>query len=120
MAKKNQKSRDKYLVMILVLMSLVFVCCKGTQYLIPTDADVTNAQTHWKGTGLVQLTQGYAIFSDKCTDCHGLKKPQKWTEDEWLTIMQKMGRKAKLDSAQYNLVLHYILAKRETVLAGKK
>jgi len=101
-------------------MSFVLICCKGTQYLIPTDTDVAIAQTHYPGTTIVQLNRGYDVFSDKCTDCHGLKKPQKYTEDEWMTIMHKMGRKAKLDSNEYNLVLNYILIKRETILTPKK
>jgi len=101
-------------------MSVLLICCKGTQYLIPTDNDVTAANSHWSGTTLTELKQGYDIFSDKCTDCHGIKKPQKWSEADWIKTMQTMGRKAKLDSNEYSLVLHYILAKRETVLAGKK
>lgn len=68
-----------------------------------------------------QLNKGYAIYTDKCTDCHGLKKPQKFSIDDWNTeYMPKMGRKAKLDSAEYVLVLHYILTKREEITTPKK
>jgi hypothetical protein len=46
--------------------------------------------------------------------------PQDFEEDDWNAIMHKMGRKAKLDSNQYNQVLHYILTKREEVLGAGK
>ena len=108
------------MVPALVLMSVLLICCKGTQYLVPTDNDFAIAKNHWPSATLSQLKEGYEIFSDKCTDCHGIKKPQKWSEADWIKTMQTMGRKAKLDSNEYNLVLRYILAKRETVLAGKK
>jgi cytochrome c5 len=112
--------KSKSMAIALVIMSIVLMCCKGSQYLIPTDADVSAAQSHWQGENMAQLKQGYTIFNDKCTDCHSIKKPESFTVDAWNKILPSMGMKAQLDSNQYNLVLHYILTKRETVLAGKK
>lgn len=100
--------------------SIVFICCKSAQYLAPSNADVTVAKSHWSGATLDQLNQGYSIYSDKCTECHGMKKPEDFSVEDWNKIMPSMGKKARLDSNQYNLVYHYILAKRETVLASKK
>jgi hypothetical protein len=119
-------------------ISIIIVCCKSTQPattkttsstqavsppkspLVPVESEVAIAQAHWQGTTLDNLNQGYSIFDDKCTDCHGLKKPQDFTTDEWNSIMPKMGRKAKLDSTQYALVFHYILTKREAILGPGK
>lgn len=112
---------NRYRATILVsALSLTFVCC-SKKYLIPIQADVAIAQKQWPGTTLEQLNKGYAIYADKCTDCHGKKKPQKFSVDDWNNnYMPKMGRKAKLDSAEYMLVLHYILTKREELTAPKK
>ncbi len=116
----NERMKNNRMVPVLVLMPLLLICCKGTQYLMPTGNDVTIAKSHWQSATLSELKQGYDIFTNKCTDCHGIKKPQKWSEADWIKTMQIMGRKAKLDSNEYSRVLHYILAKRETVLSGKK
>ena len=107
----------KYRIFFFIfLLFIVIICCKSTQTLIPTQKDVTVAQAHWQGITMDQLSQGYNIFMDKCTDCHGVKKPEKYSNDDWYKIMKTMGRKAKLDSTKYYLVLHYILAKRETTV----
>ena len=118
---------------------MVAVCCKTTQPvpaaktvppaspnisvkspLAPIKSDVAIARAHWQGVTLDNLNEGYSIYDDKCTDCHRNKRPQDFTEYEWNVIMHKMGRKAKLDSNQYNLVLHYILTKREAILGSGK
>ncbi|HTB32278.1 MAG TPA: hypothetical protein VK808_09655 [Bacteroidia bacterium] len=126
-------------IFLLGTISMLAVCCKTTRpvavvkspttiatpsstsvisSLAPAGSDVAIAAAHWPGTTLDNLNQGYSIFDDKCTDCHRTKRPQDFTADEWKVIMHKMGRKAKLDSNQYNLVLHYILTKREAILGA--
>jgi hypothetical protein len=125
-------------VFLLGAIAIIAVCCKSTQPasstktattqnvsppkspLVPIESDVAIANAHWQGTTLDNLTQGYSIYDDKCTDCHGVKKPQDFTEDEWNSIMPKMGRKAKLDTNQYKLVFRYILTKREALLGPGK
>jgi len=124
--------KSKKLIAMLVLISIILVCCKSTapankdtkstssSSLVPDNTDVTIAQTHWTGTTLSDLTQGYSIFSDKCVQCHETKMPQDFSVSDWNDILPGMGRKARLDSNQYKLVYHYILAKREDILASKK
>ncbi|HTA28578.1 MAG TPA: hypothetical protein VK809_12370 [Bacteroidia bacterium] len=124
-------------------ITMVAVCCKSTQSvpaakpapinfaavpwgapakisLVPVESDVSIARVHWPGTTRDELNEGYSIFNDKCTDCHETKNPQDFTVDEWNVLMHQMGRKAKLDSNQYKLVIHYILTKREAVLGPGK
>ena len=130
---KNYKT-----IFLLSSVAIIAVCCKSTQPaattkpattqnvsppkspLVPIESDVAIASAHWQGTTLDNLTRGYSIFDDKCTDCHGIKKPQDFTQDEWNNIMPKMGRKAKLDTTQYKLVFRYILTKREALLGPGK
>jgi hypothetical protein len=105
---------------VILSFSVVFICCKGSQYLIPSDKDVSAGQKHWSGTTIASLNQGYSLYSTKCAECHSMKKPQDFSLDEWSDIMPAMGAKAQLDSNQYKLVYHYVLTKRETVLSGSK
>ena len=115
----NRIKNKKLVFALMVAITVVFIGCIP-RYLIPNDTDLKTAQTHWSSATAPQLKQGYNIYIDQCTDCHRLKKLKKYTEGDWLKVMPKMGRKAHLDSAQYSNVLHYILAKREDVMAGKK
>ncbi len=109
----------KKVPVLMLFMSFVLVSCIP-RYLIPNETDLATAKGHWAGTTTMELKQGYNIYIDQCTDCHRLKKLKKYTEEEWLKVMPKMGRKAHLDSTQYASVLHYILSKREDILAKKK
>jgi len=107
---------------LILSISLFLICCGSTLPLQPSTNDLTVAQSKWQGTTMDQLTAGYTIYTTKCQDedCHGLKKPQKFTVDEWNDILPKMKRKAKLDSLQYVEVYRYILARREVIKSGKK
>lgn len=83
----------------------------------PQETDVAIAQNHWPGTTLTQLQQGYGIYSTSCnnSDCHDMKRIKDFSLDEWPDLIQKMGRKAKLDSTNYKLVYHYIMTRREAL-----
>jgi len=128
---------------MLVMLSIVLVCCKShapatkstaastsssaatvdnpaPNSLVPGDNDVTIAQSHWPGTSLTNLADGFSLYTNKCVDCHEAKLPQDFSVDEWNAILPKMGRKAHLDSLQYISVYRYVLAKRETILSAKK
>jgi hypothetical protein len=87
---------------------------------VPQSTDVPLAAAHWQGITIQQLQQGYGIYSTKCNDCHDMKNIQDFSLAEWPGLMEKMGRKAKLDSTQYNLVYHYIIARREALATAKK
>lgn len=111
---------------------MVAMCCKTAQQvpavnssgpkgfssliLVPKRSDVAIAHSHWPGTSFASLKKGYSIFNVKCTSCHLAKKPQDFTEFAWTGIMRRMARKAKLDSSQYDLVLHYVLARQEAIM----
>ena len=86
----------------------------------PQQTDVPLAQAHWPSVTAEELVQGYQIYSTKCNDCHDMKNLLEFSVDEWPDLMKKMGRKAKLDSIQYNQVWHYIVARREALAAAKK
>lgn len=105
----------------LICSVLVFLwCCKSVQTLIPGNDDVKIAQARWQTSNLDELTKGYNIYENQCTDCHDAKEIKDYSETDWIKIMKTMGRKAKLDSTQYTAVLHYILTKRQTLTAGNK
>jgi len=108
------------LFLAVAIISLVMVCCHSVS-LLPTQVDVPLAQAHWQNTTLDELTKGYNIYASKCTQCHDMKNPKDFSVDDWNdNYMPSMGKKAQLNDTEYQLVLHYILAKREELVSAKK
>lgn len=52
--------------------------------------------------------QGKDIFETSCTKCHGAKKIDNYSQEQWGNILPKMAVKAKLDASQTALVDAYI------------
>jgi nitrate/TMAO reductase-like tetraheme cytochrome c subunit len=116
-------------ILILAGIAMLVVRCSSTKSATstvsvnefePVQSDVAIAQAQWKTTTYSDLTQGYGLYASKCTQCHDMKKLDAFSEADWPGIMQSMGRKAKLDSTQYNLVYHYILTRRQAIVSTKK
>ena len=108
----------------LIICSVTFIIaqCSSTKStttkvdpFLPQETDVTIAQTHWNGTTIDQLKQGYSIYSTSCVQCHDMKNIQDFTLNDWPGIIDGMSKKAKLSPDQKNLVSHYILARREAL-----
>jgi len=51
---------------------------------------------------------GQFAFDAKCGHCHALKRPGDFTENEWITIMDRMAPKANLDPVEKENVLAYL------------
>ena len=53
---------------------------------------------------------GQATYNTKCGKCHGLKVTADFTADRWVSIMQVMAPKARLDDTEKANVLAYVKA----------
>ncbi|MBI4929579.1 MAG: hypothetical protein HY841_02365 [Bacteroidetes bacterium] len=103
----------------LYLISLFLICC--TPALIPPiETDVVVAKQKWSDASLSQLKEGYTLFKIKCSKCHYLYRPNKFSEEKWHKMIPIMGKKAKLDSLQTMLITKYILTAKETNSFTKK
>ena len=68
---------------------------------------------HSKATPAV-LERGYVVHQAKCAKCHPFEDPAKYTPDELRNdVMPPMARKSKLDAADEQAVLEYLLAARQ-------
>lgn len=68
-------------------------------------------------TTVADLTEGSTIYSAECGVCHGLKKPNARTEDQWKSIVPNMVAKAnaragkeEINPRQKELILKYLVA----------
>ncbi len=78
-----------------------------------TPAMAKAAQARWPDATVDQLTRGRILMGARCSECHGLADPASEPANEWPEIMRRMAKKAKLDAAQREDVLRYVLAARD-------
>jgi cytochrome c5 len=81
---------------------VVAFSCTSALY-IPTEKQVSNSVT------LAELQAGRRLYIDKCSSCHALYLPQKYTSRDWHHWVNKMAPKAKVDSAEREKILNYVL-----------
>jgi hypothetical protein len=53
---------------------------------------------------------GKEVFTAKCGKCHELKDPADYTPKKWISIVNDMAPKAKLDATEKKNVLAYVQA----------
>ena len=78
-----------------------------------TPAMTASAQARWPDATIEQLAHGRVTMMAHCSECHGLAAPRSEVAAEWPKIMQRMAKKAKLEDAQREDILRYVLAARD-------
>jgi len=68
---------------------------------------------------LAQEAAARKIYVAKCAKCHKFYEPNKYSETDWRTWMEKMNKKSKLKPAQAELLNHYLDSYRAGQLPGK-
>lgn len=104
----------KYYFALFLLLGLFIMSC-ASSVPEPTQQQVQWASDRWPGTAQKELSDGREMYIEKCSGCHSLKVPSKYTEEEWTPVFKKMSRKAKLTDAEYEKIWRYIstMAKRQ-------
>jgi hypothetical protein len=98
---------------------MFFICCSPLTFK-PTQADVDFATTKWGVTTHEQMEKGYSLYVGKCGGCHYLHKPNEYSEKKWMEILPEMGKEAKVDQEQYDLILRYVITKSYAMASVKK
>jgi mono/diheme cytochrome c family protein len=75
-----------------------------------TPATVEAARTRWPDASEAQLAAGRELFLAKCNSCHSYPDLHAVTDDKWPETVKRMGEKAKLDAAQTESVLRFVLS----------
>ncbi len=55
------------------------------------------------------LFSGRRLYVDRCSGCHGLRQPAKYSETEWLKIMGEMKSRAGVKEAEASQILVYLI-----------
>ncbi len=83
-------------------------------------AMVTSAQRRWPATNAQELAAGRQLLTMRCTACHELRGPQRQDEAGWQKYVTLMAPNAKLNDAEKQALLRYLLVGRERLLTPAK
>jgi cytochrome c5 len=114
---QTMKSRKAWSLIIGAAAVAVLVAC-GAAFIAPDVSDdlVRIGQSKWPDASQASLQHGRDLFTASCGKggfCHKLPTPKSRTVEQWNPIMVKMAKNAKLDDAQRESVLQFILAVRD-------
>lgn len=59
------------------------------------------------------VAHGKELYTAGCNKCHGYPDPHLMGDDKWPETVEEMGKKAKLEPADRQAVLQYILAAKK-------
>ena len=74
-----------------------------------TDMDASRAAAKYPGASLASLQKGKLLYEENCGNCHGLKSPTDYNEEQWGKHVKRMAPKAKIDKPTEELILQYVV-----------
>jgi len=95
------RSKKQIRAWVLILLSGLVLACSTSLY-IPGESPLISKET------LSALQKGRAIYINKCSSCHTLYLPEKYSTSEWRFQTAKMAVKAKLTDHEEELILRYL------------
>ncbi len=93
----------KKMLLIFGITATVIACSEKTS---PTAVEATPEPDAPAMTA--DAEQGKQIFEANCQRCHGLKKIDNYSKEQWAKILPNMASKAKLEASQTALVDAYV------------
>ncbi|TRZ66349.1 hypothetical protein D4R20_00705 [bacterium] len=87
------------------LCSVIYSCSSALYE--PDSKNVKN------GTLLSELKEGREIYIRKCSSCHNLHLPEKYSESEWDHWLEIMAKKAQLTKQEELKVYKYVTMEKK-------
>ena len=84
------------------VLVLAAIACSPA-LVVPTAADATAGNVP-----LETLTRGRDLYAAKCGSCHSLHTPQRRTQTVWVSAMDKMWKKAKLNEDEKTTIMKFL------------
>lgn len=105
----------------LIIASVAFlVGACGANLVQPIQADVERGSDQFEGLTLNNLKEGKRLYEENCGLCHGKKKLDARTEEEWRDIVPRMTKKANgkrgekvFTEEKEQILLEYILVMKD-------
>jgi mono/diheme cytochrome c family protein len=104
-------SKRRKNVLLVGLLAALFAC--AGQIPRPTSLQAQWAAQRWPGVTPEGLAQGRTLYIAKCSGCHTLRVPTKYSEDRWPSLLDKMQKRAKISDDEKAQILHYVLSVKQ-------
>lgn len=56
------------------------------------------------------VAEGKDLYENNCAKCHKLYNPNDYSDQDWLPILERMKKKAKLSDMQHDKIYAYIIS----------
>ena len=90
-----------------ILLLLLAAC--SSKLVIPASFDLPKMQEKVPSMTTEKANNGHNIYVKRCSSCHHLHDPGKYTEKDWNTILTKMLPKAKItDTTDQRVLSDYL------------
>ena len=57
-----------------------------------------------------ELAEGKDLYENNCAKCHKLYNPNDYSDQDWLPILERMKKKAKISDLQHDKIYAYIIS----------
>ena len=98
-----------------VLATFAIASCGVTKLAEPTDEDAKRGALKYPGYTVEMMRQDKALFEQKCSACHKLKKPGSEPSDKWASIVGGMTRRSlkkpdkTIKPEEANAIIRYLV-----------
>lgn len=99
----------KTTITILILAVLVFACHRKTIASSDNIVISNKTNTETRVANPEAISAGQTVYTNRCGRCHGLKKTENYTAQQWENILKSMIPKAKLNDNEAKQVTAYVM-----------
>ena len=100
----------KTTIALIILVIVVFACLHKT--VVGSDEIIISNKTNKTSTSSSSSETTFAgqtIYTNRCARCHGLKKTENYTAQQWEVILKSMIPKARLNDDEAKQVTAYVM-----------
>ena len=101
----------KTAITLFIIAILVFACHRKT--VASSDSIIISNKTTTESNTSASTTEvasaGQSIYTNRCGRCHGLKKTENYTSQQWDNILKSMVTKARLNDEETKQVTAYVM-----------
>ncbi len=85
---------------IILLLASMLIACNATLY-VPSSSEPIEQN---------KLLAGRNLYVQKCSNCHNLFLPERFTDEKWNSKLDTMQVRAKINNNERELIYHYIIS----------
>ena len=99
----------KKTILLSATILLLAACASKKATISLSESDASRAAAKYPGASLASLQKGKTLYEENCGNCHGLKSPTDYNEEQWGKHVKRMAPKAKIDKPTEELILQYVV-----------